>query len=118
MGAGGWKLLFFLLIKHSIDQRFWQWWLENLPGAPSTVISYTTCKNWGIVSAIVHIKENKLTAIIKFWRLKTVNFVIKFKKKKNRKEKSLGAGQKIGAGGGGQTNNFFCALASAIPVLL
>ncbi len=25
----------------------------------NTEISYTTCKNWGIVSAIVHIKENK-----------------------------------------------------------
>ncbi len=39
----------------------------------------------------------------KFWRLKTASFVIKLKKK------SLGTGQKIGAGGGGQTNNFFCA---------
>ena len=47
---------------------------------------------------IVHIKENELTAIIKFWLLKTVNFVIKLKK--IGKER-FGTGQKIGAGGGG-----------------
>ncbi len=99
----GFFFVFFLLFKHSIDQRFRQRWLENLPGVRSTVILYITCKNWGIVSVIVHIKENELTAIIKFWHLKAASFVIKLKKKK-----SLGAGQKIGAGGGGQTNNFFC----------
>ncbi len=73
------------------------------------MISYTTCKNWGMVSTIVHIKEYKLTAIIKFWPLKTVNFVIKLKQTKKLGKTSLGAGQKISTGGGGPTNIFFCA---------
>ncbi len=73
------------------------------------MISYTTCKNWGIVSAIVHIKENKLTAIINFWQLKTVNFVIKLKINKKLGKKQFRRGSKIGAGGGGQTNFFFFA---------
>ena len=43
----------------------------------------TTYQNWCIVSAIVHIEENKLTAIIKVWRLKTASFVQNLKNKIN-----------------------------------
>ncbi len=60
------------------------------------MISYKTCKNWGIVSAIIHIEENDSNH-----QTETVNFVIKFK---NITKKSLDAGQKIVAGGGGQRN--------------
>ena len=105
----GFFFVFFLLFKHSIDQRFRQRWLENLPGVRSTVILYITCKNWGIVSVIVHIKENELTAIIKFWRLKTINFAIKLKILKKMEKTKFRRGSKNRRGWWRANKQFFFA---------
>ncbi len=95
MGTGGRKFLgFFLCVSvFTVQTQYWPTISAMVAGKSTRCAVHSdivhNIKNWGIVSTIVNIKENKLTAIITFWQLKTASFVINYKIK--NKNKSFGA---------------------------